>query len=128
MDTRRARLILSAMVATFTITRVLLHTSPDSDFNVAGYNIHHLFTGLLMIVAGGIPLTLFPGRARTLDAAAVVFGGGLALALDEWVYLIATDGTNASYLLPVSVKGGVTMVALATLYVGVLYMVSRTRR
>jgi len=128
MDTRRAGLIVSVMIATFAVTRALLHTSPNSDFDVAGYNIHHLFTGLLLIVAGAIPLTLFPGRSRGLDAAVVVFGVGLALALDEWVYLIATDGTNASYLLPVSLRGGILMVALATLYVGVLYMVSRARR
>ncbi len=128
MDTRRARFVVASMLAIFVITRVMLHMSPDSDFDVAGYNIHHLFTGLLLIVAGGLPLALFPGRSRALDAAAVIFGGGLALALDEWVYLIATDGTNASYLLPVSLRGGILMIALATLYVGVLYMVSRTRR
>lgn len=128
MDTRRAGLIVSVMIATFAITRVLLHMSPESDFDVAGYNVHHLFTGLLLIVAGGIPLVLFPGRTRALDAAAVLFGAGLALALDEWVYLIATDGSNASYLLPVSLRGGVLMIALATLYVGVLFMVSRGGR
>jgi hypothetical protein len=40
----------------------------------------------------------------------------LRLALDEWVYLIATDGGNASYLLPVSVWGGVVVVGLACAY------------
>jgi len=128
MDIRRARIVVSALLGTFVIVRALLHMSPDSDFDVAGYNIHHLFTGLLLIVAGGIPLALFPGRSRALDLAGIVFGAGLALALDEWVYLIATDGTNASYLLPVSLHGGVVMVALATLYIGVLYMVSRRPR
>jgi hypothetical protein len=41
-----------------------------------------------------------------------VFGSGLSLALDEVVYLIATDGSNASYLLPVSFWGGVIVVGL----------------
>jgi hypothetical protein len=41
---------------------------------------------------------------------------GLAMALDEWVYLIATDGSNASYLLPVSFWGGVVVVGLALAY------------
>jgi hypothetical protein len=49
------------------------------------------------------------------------------LTLDEWVYLIVTDGTNASYLLPVSVKGGITMVVLAVAYIGILYMMSGKR-
>jgi hypothetical protein len=116
------------MIATFVITRILLHRSPDSDFDVLGYNIHHLFTGLLMIVAGGLPLALFPQRSRALDLAAATFGGGLALALDEWVYLIVTDGTNASYILPVSLKGGIVMVSLAAVYVAMLYMIGTRRR
>ena len=128
MDTRRARIVVATLIATFVIVRIMLHRSPDSDFDVAGYNIHHLFTGLLMITAGGLPLALFPGRSLALDIAAVTFGAGLSLALDEWVYLIATDGTNASYLLPVSLRGGILMVSLATLYVAVLYMVGKRRR
>ena len=55
---------------------------------------------------------------------------GLGLALDEWVYLIVTDGSNASYLLPISFWGGVVVVGLAIGYVIVLalYAHQRTRR
>ena len=127
MNRRRAVIIVVSIVATFAVVRVMLHMSPDSDFDVAGYNIHHLFTGLLLVVAGGVPLALFPGTSRILDAAATLFGAGLALALDEWVYLITTDGTNASYLLPISLWGGIVMVALAVAYIGVLYIVSGKR-
>jgi len=127
MDTRRAGIVLASLIATFVVIRALLTNSPNSDFDVAGYNIHHLFTGLLLITAGGVPLALFPGRSLTLDVASVAFGAGLALALDEWVYLIATDGSNASYLLPVSLKGGILMVGLAALYIAVLYLASRGR-
>lgn len=125
MDKRRARIIAGTLVGTFVVIRILLHRSPDSDFDVAGYNVHHLFTGLLMLTAGGIPIALFAGQSLALDAAAVLFGAGLSLALDEWVYLIATDGSNASYLLPVSLWGGAVMIALAALYIAVLHMVSR---
>ena len=128
MDTRRARIIVGAMVATFVIIRVMLHHSPNSDFNVAGYNIHHLYTGLVLIVTAGIPLILFPGRWRGTDLVAAMFGIGLSLALDEWVYLIATDGTNASYLLPVSLWGGVTAIALAVVYVAILYRLSKNKQ
>ncbi len=128
MNTRRAKIIVVAMTLTFVIIRSMMQYSPDSDFNVAGYNIHHLFTGLLLIVAGGIPLALFPGRSRALDVAALTLGIGLSLALDEWVYLIATDGTNASYLLPVSFHGGIVMVALVAAYVAILYILSRDKQ
>ena len=128
MNRRRAAIILVSLVATFIVVRASLSMSPDSDFNVMGYNVHHLFTGLLLITVGGIPLALFPRNSRILDAMAAVFGAGLSLALDEWVYLIVTDGTNASYLLPVSLKGGTLMVVLAAAYVAILYILSKDKQ
>lgn len=127
MNTRRAGIITATLIATFVNIRLLLWRSPNSDFDVSGYNIHHLFTGLLLITAAGVPLVLFPGKSLILDIASVAFGAGLALALDEWVYLIATDGSNASYLLPVSLRGGVIMVGSAALYILVLYVATRRR-
>ena len=124
---RRIGLVLGALIVPFVLLRVWLFLTPNADFNVAGYNIHHLFTGLLLITVGGLPLALFRGASRWLDASAVIFGVGLSLALDEWVYLIATDGSNASYLLPVSFWGGLVMIALACGYVGVLLVVHRLR-
>jgi len=128
MNRRRAAIILVSLVATFIVVRASLSMSPDSDFNVMGYNVHHLFTGLILITVGGIPLALFPRNSRILDAMAAVFGAGLSLALDEWVYLIVTDGTNASYLLPVSLKGGTIMVVLAAAYVAILYILSKDKQ
>lgn len=115
-DRRRLRLFLLALVLPFALFRLLLHASPESNFNVAGYNVHHLFTGLLLIAVGGVPLAVRRGPERLLDVCAGVFGVGLSLALDEWVYLIVTDGSDASYLLPVSLWGGVVMVGSACAY------------
>lgn len=119
-DGRRARLILVSLLVTFVVVRLALWRSPDSDFDIAGYNIHHLFTGIVLATVAGIPLVLRPGRSRGLDAACVVFGAGLCLALDEVVYLIATDGSNASYLLPVSFWGGVVVVGLGALWIALV--------
>jgi len=119
---RNAILLILSIGMTVILLRIALHNSPDSDFDVAGYNIHHLFTGLLLIAAGGIPLAIFRETSRLMDAAVAVFGVGLGMALDEWVYLIATDGSNASYILPVSLYGGIVIVALACLYAFALAM------
>ena len=116
-DRRRAGIILTTLLLTFVVMRLALWRSPDSDFAIAGYNIHHLFTGVLLATAAAIPLVLRPGRSRGLDVACIVFGAGLSLALDEVVYLIATDGSNASYLLPVSFWGGVVVVGLGALWI-----------
>jgi hypothetical protein len=112
----RARALALAMAATFAVMRAYLHMSPNSDLTIGGYNIHHLFTGLVLLTLGGIAAVIVPPRSRLSLSAIVIFGVGLALALDEWLYLIVTDGTNASYLLPVSFWGGFVAVVLATGY------------
>jgi hypothetical protein len=109
---RHTLLFITALVATFVGLRLWLNITPNADFNVMGYNIHHLFTGVLIVTATAIPLAVGVelGRARNLLVAGL--GVGLGFVLDEWVYLIVTPGTNADYLLPVSFRGGVVMVAL----------------
>jgi hypothetical protein len=127
LNRRRAAILLVSLLATFAVLRVYLSFSPDTDFNVGAYNIHHLFTGLLLVAFGGIAAVLLEGGGRMLDAATAAFGVGLAMALDEWVYLIATDGSNASYLLPVSFWGGAIMVGLACVFVAALTVFTRGR-
>jgi hypothetical protein len=112
----RAKALALAMAATFAVMRAYLHMSPNSDLTIGGYNIHHLFTGLVLLTLGGIAAVIVPPRSQLSLSAIVIFGVGLALALDEWLYLIVTDGTNASYLLPVSFWGGFVAVVLATGY------------
>jgi hypothetical protein len=112
----RAKALALAMAATFAVMRAYLHMSPNSDLTIGGYNIHHLFTGLVLLTLGGIAAVIVPPRSQLSLSAIVIFGVGLALALDEWLYLIVTDGTNASYLLPVSFWGGFAAVVLATGY------------
>jgi hypothetical protein len=122
---KNGHLLVASMVVTFALLRIYLHISPNTDLNIGGYNIHHLFTGLLLIIAGGIPLAVFQGSTRHLRTALTIFGIGLGMALDEWVFLIATDGSNDSYLLPVSFWGGVIVVGLACFYVVCLMRVKR---
>lgn len=113
---RNALILVASMLGIFAAVRIHLAIDPDADFNVAGYNIHHLYTGLVLITLGGIPLAVLRGSSRWMDAALIAFGVGLGLALDEWVYLIATDGSNASYLLPVSFWGGLIAIGVGVGY------------
>jgi hypothetical protein len=126
---RNAILLIGSVLMTFVALRLYLHWSPNTDFNVGRYNIHHLFTGLILITVGGIPLGIFRASTRKLDLALLTFGTGMGMALDEWVFLIATDGTNASYLMPVSLWGGVVVIGIACLYATglVVYRVMRDR-
>jgi energy-converting hydrogenase Eha subunit E len=122
----RATTLAIAMVVTFVMMRAYLHLSPNTDLTIAGYDIHHLFTGLILITLGGIATVVMPAAHRYSQTALTIFGVGLALALDEWLYLIVTDGTNASYLLPVSFWGGFAAIALAVTYAVVVSRIAQS--
>jgi hypothetical protein len=114
------------MAVTFVVMRAYLHLSPDTDLNVAGYNVHHLFTGVMLLTLGGIPAVLLRANHHLALPSIGLFGVGLALALDEWLYLIVTDGTNASYITPMSFLGGLAAVTAAIVYTVVVARVTKT--
>lgn len=120
--TSRIKTFLAAFITTFVILRAWLWVTPNTDFDVAGYNIHHLFTGVLLLLGSMLPLALGAAPGAPAPLLTAVAGIGLSLVADEWVYLIATDGTNASYLLPVSFWGAVVM---HTLVVGGVLILGR---
>jgi hypothetical protein len=104
------------MVATFAVVRVAMLLRPDADFFVAGLNVHHVFTGRLVATVCAIPLVVGAPKPLTGDVLVGGLGIGLSLALDEVVYLIATDGSNQSYLTRVSWVGGAALILLACGY------------
>ncbi len=107
--------------------RVYLSFNPYTNFDIGQYNIPHLFTGILLFTLGAIPLALINSRRRWLDLARVVMFIGLSLVLDEWVYLIATDGSDDMYLSAVSWWGSGIMISLACIYVIAIVMVQKRR-
>ena len=99
------------MLISFAAIRAYLWVWPEADLNIGPYNVHHLFTGTLLLAFGGIAGFVSGIAGRTRDVADVIFGLGLALTLDEWVYLIVTDGSNAAYWTWPSVLGAVVAIA-----------------
>jgi hypothetical protein len=122
----RATLIRRSMILTVAVTRACLWFRPNADFNVGPYNIHHLFTGALLMSAAGIAASL-DLRRPARDVCAVAFGIGLALTLDEWIYLIVTDGSNAMYWSPPSVIGAVIAIGGAWACLGARSPIRQTR-
>lgn len=120
----RRHVLAASMLVTFMTVRAWLHVRPNTDLNVGGYDIHHLFTGVLILSVFAIPAILRP-RSGTLSTSSGQAGGsvavagvgvGLGLVLDEWFYLIVTDGSNAAYVQWPSLVGGAIAVGVACLY------------
>ena len=120
-------LVIASLIVPTVAHRVSLSINPYTNFNPFGYNVPHLFTGILLIMAGGIPPAVAQLGPKLRLLAAMVFAVGLSLALDEWVYLIATDGSDDEYLLPVSWWGAVVMLAIATAYTLLWFVCARSQ-
>ena len=122
MNSTRAKLLLISMLLTFIVVRLWLYFYPDTDFYIGPYNIHHLFVGIVLIVLGGIPAILFIHNNKLNELAVCVFGVGLALTLDEFVYLIVSSGkgSNKEYWLSYSYWGALIVIALTLVYIAIL--------
>src|SRR5438128_1912905 len=98
---RTLLLIILPLLATFIVQRLYLHlVNPNSDLFIAGHNVHHLFVGVLLAIPAAFILAFAPQGSWVRWIALVALGIGSAMVLDQIVFLITTDDSNASYLKP----------------------------
>jgi len=120
---RTLLLVLLPLLVTFIGQRLYLHlVNPNSDLFIAGRNVHHLFVGTMLAIPGAFVIAFMPEASVVRWVALVAIGVGSAMVLDQIVFLIATDGTNASYLKPVSLWGAIVLEALAVVMLLVLFV------
>jgi len=86
--------ILVTFLITRMVTRLIRSGSGGGaglgNVTIAGNHIHHQVFGILIIIGTGIILVSQTPRGAALDAAAVVFGIGVGLTVDEfalWLHL-----------------------------------------
>src|SRR5947207_11821938 len=119
------RLILFPMLATFVCQRLYLHLVRVQHVYPAGYLVHHLFFGALIVVPAAFILA-FGTRNRLLGfLAPVALGIGSAMILDEVTYLVMTKASDDDYGSPVSLIGGGILISLAAGLMFALYRLLR---
>jgi hypothetical protein len=119
-------LILVPLLLTEIGQRLYLHrVNPDADVYIAGYNVHHLYTGVLIEIPAAFVLAFGVAAPGVRAGALVALGAGSAMVLDQVVYLITTDGSNRSYLTPVSLWGAVVLEGLAVVLLVILWVLAR---
>ncbi len=117
---RTGRIILLSMISVFVVTRLFLYSFPSTNLDIGPYNIHHLFIGIILVIVAGSPLILRNPSGRLRWFFAATYGAGLALILDEFVYLIVTEGTDSDYLVSESLVGAAAMIAITAIFVAIL--------
>ena len=115
------RLILLPMLATFVCQRLYLHLVRVQHIYPAGYLVHHLYTGAVIVIPAAFVLAFGARRRLLAFAAPVALGIGSAMVLDEVAYLVMTRATDEDYVSPLSFWGAVILISMATLMLLALY-------
>ena len=103
--------------------RIFLFIFPSANLNIGNYNIHHLYIGAFLII---IALTFF--ILGIVNKYIIIFAGiSSALVLDQIVYLIATNGSDASYLTLVSLIGAFILSAIVILFAFILHNINKNK-
>ncbi len=89
-------LALSSFVLTFVITRVITRLiragkGPFGNVKAGGVHIHHVVPGILLTVVGGFGAVAGGRHGFGSALAAVVFGIGVGLVLDEFALILHLD-------------------------------------
>ena len=109
------------IIVTFVSQRLYLHLiNRDTDLYIRGHNVHHLFVGAVTALPAAFLLAFRPSVPWLSLGALAMLGSGSAMVLDQIVFLIATDGSNASYVKPLSLWNAMVM---ETLGMGLLLLI-----
>ena len=111
-----------SLLLTFILLRTTLYFFPYLNFNLGPYNIHHLYSGAVLLIISVMMLLIgFQGTFISCLA-----GASTALIVDQLVFLIATNGANITYLSPISLWGAIISVLITLLTLGGLYFYEKS--
>ena len=113
-----------SLIITFLFVRIFIWIFPTSFFNLGSYNIHHLFLGIILLIIAII--FLVSGRINL----PILFtaGCGSALILDEFLYLIITNGTRQDYLQSSSVWQSIITILMTLFLILIIYYFEKNWR
>jgi hypothetical protein len=117
--------ILVPMLATFVALRLYLHLVHVQHLYPGGYLVHHLFLGVLIVLPATFLLAFGPPQRPVRILSLVLVGIGSGMILDEFVYLVATKGTDQDYVSRVSLLGAIVCISLAAALLLVVYLLHR---
>ena len=101
--------------------RLYLHLVHVQHVYPGGYLVHHLFTGVLILIPAAFCVAFAPRRRSVAISARVALGIGSGLVLDEITYLVMTNASDEDYVSRTSWLGSVGFVALAVILLWIIF-------
>ncbi|HEX5790008.1 MAG TPA: hypothetical protein VFY13_02595 [Luteolibacter sp.] len=106
-------LLVPPMLATAGFLRLYLHLVQVQHVYPGGYLVHHLFTGILIVIPAAFVLAFGTRLLWVAVAARLALGIGAGLVLDEMTYLVMTKAGDDDYISSTSWVGAVVFIAAA---------------
>lgn len=103
---KKGNLLFSVSLLTVVIARISVLIVPNVDIYVFGINFHHFWLGLIIVL-----LSLILIRARSV-LGLIIFGFGLGLMIDQFVFMILGGGGDNEYWSSIPFVGVVIMVVI----------------
>lgn len=119
----RLSVFIGSLVITLAFERTFLRFFPDINVYFHKYNVHHFYTGALLLILAMI-LFLFGTITNWTIALA---GYSSALVLDEFVALVLTSGSDIGYFSKASVIGAILISLVVIVFAVVMYYIKKTR-
>ena len=113
-----------SILLTFLIVRLHLYFFPNTNLNILGYNVHHIFIGALILVIIAI-LALCDIKNVFIF---FIGGMGISLVLDELIFIILTNGSNQAYASPISLISSVILHVITLLILGFAYYKNKKQK
>jgi hypothetical protein len=114
-------LILLPLLITWAGIRLYLHLVRVQHIYPGGYLIHHLFTGVLLLIPAAFLLAFGTRRQWLAISTRVAVGIGSALVLDEITYLVMTKATDQDYVSKISLFGAIVFISVAVTLLWIFY-------
>tara|TARA_Y100000034_G_scaffold56314_1_gene68987 strand:+ start:151 stop:537 length:387 start_codon:yes stop_codon:yes gene_type:complete len=119
---RTSHFIISLLV-TVVVVRIFLYFFPNINLTLGSYNIHHLFTGTVLLIIAFILILHNIINNYTIILAGIATG----FITDELVYLLGTNGSDLAYSSSVSFWGMVIVTGIVIIITQSVYYYRKKR-
>lgn len=113
------------MLTTAVLLRLYLHLVRVQHVYPGGFLVHHLFTGILLVIPAAFVLAFGTRRRWLRNTALTALGSGSGLVLDEIVFLVMTKASDDDYVSGLSLLGAAGFLLAALILLWILHKFQR---
>ncbi len=102
---------ITAILITIFLSRILVWLIQERSLYLFGFEIHHFYLGVLLVMLAGF--SRFFSKNKKLNKIDLIgFGIGNGLILDQFIFILFTNGNHTEYFSRFSILGSLGLIIL----------------